>query len=286
MKKLILSLALAAGVACAFTPAVQPVYANGGGYAGSSYKDYVSQYITLYLWGRSYYGYYEGEVNASGLPNGQGRFTSTTTDTKEPWIYEGSFRNGHLEGEGATTWPDDGYRREGYYTNDEINTHGRFIDLKRNKVLFDCQMLRDMPLYEECSMHRPVSYYKHQLTISDAYVDSRLGYTQARGQYVIVLVDMKNVSRERAGSLTGGKWLKLWDKTNDKVYDMDISTMKRYYGSYNDTAWINKNLEPGESTGEVAIVFDVDRNFDEDNCSFVIYGGFKFAAQPVKLDIR
>ena len=63
-------------------------------------------------------GTYSGDVDENGVPNGQGKFT-TTNDAGEKWTYEGAFVNGHFEGEGKTTWKS-GQIEIGTYKDDVI----------------------------------------------------------------------------------------------------------------------------------------------------------------------
>lgn len=63
-------------------------------------------------------GTYTGETNDTGLPHGQGKFTSKN-ENGEKWTYEGEFKNGHFDGEGKTTW-DSGIEEIGTYKDDVI----------------------------------------------------------------------------------------------------------------------------------------------------------------------
>lgn len=75
--------------------------------------------ITLSLSFGKRVGKYEGETNADGVPNGVGRFT-TTNENGEVWYYEGSFVNGHFEGEGIMGWEEENQKEIGVWKNDEI----------------------------------------------------------------------------------------------------------------------------------------------------------------------
>lgn len=70
-------------------------------------------------------GVYSGEVNADGIPHGQGKFTSSNT-TGESWTYQGNWVNGHFDGFGTTTWSD-GSIHSGEYQNDAQSGHGIHI---------------------------------------------------------------------------------------------------------------------------------------------------------------
>lgn len=74
--------------------------------------------ITLSLSFGERTGTYNGEVNADGLPDGQGTFTSVN-DSGDSWTYTGTFVNGHFEGEGKIEWGN-GYKEIGVYHDDMI----------------------------------------------------------------------------------------------------------------------------------------------------------------------
>lgn len=71
-------------------------------------------------------GIYSGDVDANGVPHGQGKFTTTNAEGIE-WTYEGDFKNGHFEGMGQTTW-EDGQIEIGVYKDDVI------VPMKGNEI--------------------------------------------------------------------------------------------------------------------------------------------------------
>lgn len=75
--------------------------------------------ITLSLSFGERVGKYEGETNSEGIPNGIGKFT-TTNENGDVWYYEGSFVNGHFEGEGTMGWEGENQKEIGVWKNDEI----------------------------------------------------------------------------------------------------------------------------------------------------------------------
>ncbi len=62
-------------------------------------------------------GTYEGDLQ-DGVPNGHGKFTTKNADG-DGWYYEGEWKDGHFNGEGATVW-DSGQVERGTYENDEL----------------------------------------------------------------------------------------------------------------------------------------------------------------------
>lgn len=67
-------------------------------------------------------GTYSGELDAQGLPNGHGVFTSITP-AGTAWTYDGEWVNGHWNGTATTTW-EDGASYTGEYCNDIMYGHG------------------------------------------------------------------------------------------------------------------------------------------------------------------
>ena len=63
-------------------------------------------------------GKYSGELNANGLPDGHGKFTSVNSEGVK-WTYEGEFKDGHFNGKGKTTWKS-GQVEIGTYKDDVI----------------------------------------------------------------------------------------------------------------------------------------------------------------------
>ncbi len=66
-------------------------------------------------------GTYTGET-AGGLPHGQGTFESSNLEGVS-WVYEGGWKQGHMCGEGATTF-ETGYAETGWYDNDYLSGQG------------------------------------------------------------------------------------------------------------------------------------------------------------------
>ncbi len=69
-----------------------------------------------------YEGYYTGEMY-NGLPHGQGTFTADEYEDESSWVYDGAWENGHLNGEGSTSWAD-GFTEMGTYADDYLNGAG------------------------------------------------------------------------------------------------------------------------------------------------------------------
>ena len=72
-------------------------------------------------------GTYTGSL-LNGLPSGSGKFT-TTNDTDVQWTYAGNWKDGHLQGDGTTTW-NDGWSESGTYTDDYLVVGESFWNTK------------------------------------------------------------------------------------------------------------------------------------------------------------
>lgn len=77
-----------------------------------------SKKMTLNLSYGDRVGKYSGELSEDGIPNGKGKFVSTS-ENGEKWTYEGDFKDGHFDGEGKTTW-ENGQVEIGTYKDDVI----------------------------------------------------------------------------------------------------------------------------------------------------------------------
>ena len=83
--------------------------------------------MTLYFDFGQYTGSYTGEV-VNGFPHGQGNFAADETEDEVAWVYDGSWENGHMNGDGSTSWSD-GFSETGVYQDDYLTGQGsEYID--------------------------------------------------------------------------------------------------------------------------------------------------------------
>jgi hypothetical protein len=68
-------------------------------------------------------GTYSGQM-VNGVPEGTGSFKAVNAEGTE-WIYEGTFKSGHFEGQGTMTWTDN-WSEKGTYVNDYLTAGERF----------------------------------------------------------------------------------------------------------------------------------------------------------------
>ena len=85
-------------------------------------------------------GTYTGDL-VDGIPQGYGTFTTTNTDGYE-WTYDGEWVDGHMSGNGSTTW-EDGYYEIGVYVDDSMNGYGQKSYL--GIVYFEGDIVNDVP---------------------------------------------------------------------------------------------------------------------------------------------
>jgi hypothetical protein len=285
MKKLIMGLALAVGVACALAPAIQPVYANGGGHAGSSYRSYVSKQMTLHLVsGDEETGLYEGTVNADGLPDGHGRLTGYYPGSNERWQYEGEFRNGHYDYGKITDIDNTKAWREGVFIDDELTGYGKLG--KSTGKIFEVYFSMGIPLAQERSLSYPVRYSDWEFYINDIYEDDYFGSERANGRFIILRMTAKNLSDLYVNSIARPGIVRLWDSKSGHNFKVATEVMKRYYSKYNDTGWIENYMNPNSTTSNVALVFDVPYYVDNRDLKLLFYVGGESIGQVYTIDIK
>ena len=284
MKKILLSLALAAGITCAFAPAAQPAYASGGGYAGSSYRSRVSRQMTLHLGFGDETGLYEGTVNANGLPDGHGRFTAYYRDSDQRWQYEGEFRNGHYVHGRITDIDNTKSWEEGTFTDDELTGYGKMCN--SSGTIFEGYFSRDIPLAPERSLNGPVRYSNWEFYVNDVYEDDYFGSEHANGRFVILMMTAKNLRDLYVNSIACPGLVRLWDSRSGRSFKVATDVMKRYYSRYNDTGWMEKRMNPNSITNNVALVFDVPYYVDTGDLKLLLYAGGDSVGQVYTIDIR
>lgn len=302
MKKLLLGAALAAlcftgmGLADVYAAPAQSPYktrandttynsAPAASYPASGQSNYVSRRMTLHLSYKNADGYYEGEVNSQGLPDGHGRFTTTYTNDTDRWRYEGEFRNGHFEGQGKVTDLDSSkVWHEGSFTNDELTGYGRMGQNAR--VIFEGYFQRDIPLEREESLPYPVRYCNWEFYISDIYEDDYLGHVRANGKFIILLTKARNLTNLYVHSIAVPGLVRLWDKRSGNVYKVATDAMKHYYKDYGNDYWMTERMAPNSTIDTVALVFEVPYYVDNRDLSLIFYAGAANIGHPYSINIR
>ncbi len=302
MKKFLLGLALAAAslgagnLADAYaspTPFPHKVYNDTGyrsappsGYYGPSRSNYVSRRMTLHLSYMDADGYYEGEVNSSGLPNGRGRFTTYyPNDTVHRWQYEGQFRNGHFEGQGRFSDLDQSRAwHEGIFTNDELTGYGKLG--QNGKVIWEGYFHRDMPMETERSLPYPARYYDWDFYISDIYEDSYLGDVRANGKFIIFKTSARNITNQYAKSIAAPGLVRLLDRRSGTVYRIAADAMRSYYDDIGSARWMTDRMAPATAVEDVVLAFDVPYYVDNSDLTLIFYGGGTTIANPYSINIR
>ena len=255
-------------------------------YANSYERKYITLHLDYEKSGYSHSGWYEGDVNSNGLPDGKGTF-STQNQNGTKWTYEGSFRNGHFEGYGAITIPDWGVRREGPFSGDVLTGYGKYTNYKHPERNFTGRFVNDIPLYDDAKMNTAVRYADlYRLEVRDVYQQSYWGNVTAEGTFLIVDVDGTNISDGTLKSLTTGTLLQIVDLKTNRFYKMDLDAMKRYYATGGrEASWLEENIKSGRSIN-AKFVFDIPRSADLSDLRLVIWGGNVYVGQPIKLQRR
>lgn len=303
MKKLLWGMALAAlcftatGLADVYAAPAQSPYKTRSNdtsyntvppatsYSSSDKSGYVSRRMTLHLSYKDANGYYEGQVNSQGLPDGRGRFTTTYTNDTNRWMYEGEFRNGHFEGQGRVTDLDDSkVWREGPFTNDELTGYGKMG--KNSRVLFEGYFQRDIPLEREYSLPYPVRYSNWEFYINDIYEDNYLGHVRANGKFIILLTKARNLTNLYVYPITTPGLVRLWDRRSGNIYKVATDVMKHYYNDYGNTNWMTERMDPNSTTGTIALTFEVPYYVDNRDLTLMFYAGGDSIAQPYSINIR
>ena len=199
------------------------------------------QPMTLHLSFGDMEGLYDGELNAEGLPNGQGRFSWETGDGV-PITYEGAFRNGHFHGQGKMSWSN-GHYEEGNYVNDDLNGYGKKYDSRQPELNYEGNFLHGWPMLDAVNMGESVTFDEWSYTATRLEKTKRIDLgtpptpivrqghvddTVQDGNNVIVYINAKNsmpYTRQLGVSLYFG----LFNRTNGEIYPFDIHTMIRLF---------------------------------------------------------
>ncbi len=303
MKKLLLGIALSAlcfvstGLADVYAAPAQSPYKtrtndttynsapSAGSYSEINQTNYVSRRMTLHLSYKDADGLYQGEVNAQGLPDGRGSFTTTYTNDTDRWRYEGEFRNGHFEGQGRVTDLDSTkVWREGTFVNDELTGYGKLG--QNSRVIFEGYFQRDIPLEREYSLTYPVRYSNWEFYINDIYEDSYLGHVRANGKFIILLTKARNLTNLYVRPITTPGLVRLWDRRSGNIYKVATDAMRHYYNDYGNTYWMTERMAPNSTTGEIALAFEVPYYVNNRDLTLIFYAGADSIGQPYSINIR
>lgn len=90
-------------------------------------------------------GVYSGDLK-NGLPDGHGSFTTRNKEGIE-WTYVGEWKDGHMHGQGITTW-ENGQTGEGSHKNDYLEGAGRLV-AESGEVKHEGEFTRGIPVGSE-----------------------------------------------------------------------------------------------------------------------------------------
>ena len=221
-----------------------------------SIPDYLSRIEAL-----DYVGQYTGEVNKDGLPDGKGKFATTTEDGID-YVYEGSFKNGHFDGDGKFTIPGSEEVKVGKFNNDLLNGPGKYTFVNNSKKnTIDVVFYAYLPMNPNMvDMNNDVQFANWTYKVTGVKTQNTIGNDQSTGDYLIVTVNALNGS-------TGKRDCDIFELANLKtgaIYENDM-LLSEHYISENKTLsianWYITEFEPNEKK-DVIIVFDIPANTD------------------------
>lgn len=219
------------------------------------------QEITLHLSFGDRLGRYVGEVNAAGLPDGQGKFTWMSAKGLL-LTYQGAFLNGHFHGQGKTSWANGGYE-EGSYVDDRLHGYGKSFDPIESKANYEGNFSYGIPMLNPVQTGQTVEFKDWAYAVVGAETRSMIGNDIADGKYVIVYVTAKNLSaftRQIGMSMP----FMLFDRASGKDYTADakyINPMWREMVAHgiSDPAYFLMDIAPGAEMQNIPFAFDVPK---------------------------
>lgn len=232
------------------------------------------QEITLHLSFGDIPGRYVGEVNAAGLPDGQGRFSWKTGDDVAV-SYEGAFHSGHFNGHGKMTWSN-GHYEEGDYLDDDLNGYGKKVDVSNPQLDYEGSFLHGYPMPKPVRMGEFVTYDEWSYTVTHLEKMKRVDLgtppthvvhhgnidtISSDGNNVIVHINTKNdmpYTRQLGLSLS----FALFDRSNGKIYPYDVHTMIAIFRAMTERGmsnpvWGLMDIGPYTSVQNIPFLFHV-----------------------------
>ena len=208
-----------------------------------------------------YVGKYTGEVNKDGLPDGKGKFATTTEDGIE-YVYEGSFKNGHFDGDGKFTIPGSEEVKEGKFENDLLNGPGKYTFEKNSKKnTIDVVFYSYLPMNTKMvDMNNDVQFANWTYKVTGVKTQKTIGNDQSTGDYLIVTVNALNGS-------TGKRDCDIFELANLKtgaIFNNEMLLSSNYIKENKTLSianWYVTEFEPNEKK-DVIIVFDIPANTD------------------------
>lgn len=245
------------------------------------------QPMTLHLSFGDRDGLYEGDLNAEGLPDGQGRF-SWENGSGAPITYEGAFRNGHFHGLGKKAWSH-GYYEEGNFVNDVLNGYGKRSDTRDPTLNYEGNFLHGYPMLDPVRKGETVEFDGWEYPLySNARTTNSLFHHVPDGKYVIVTLEARNLM-EITRQIAVNTYFILFDRTNGNIYPFDLNVMRTVAEKMTPRGgkalWALSDTSPGSSTLLKMFIFDVPKAARIDDLLFIPAKGLGKVA-PIQLQER
>lgn len=222
-------------------------------------------------------GKYTGEV-VNDIPNGNGTF-NTKNDKGDPWFYEGSFKNGHFDGQGKCVWTGTNNRREeGIYSNDKMNGQGTmYINDKLaydgnwadgtpngqgkaygedGLLFFEGNFENGHPMLPSVGLNQDVSFADWTYKVTSVSEQNSMGNHQAKGIYLVVTITATNNAKapRTLDSLFG-----LLD-SQGRTFNIDAEGMLQDKLSHPHSAWYLGSISPSMTEQDINFIFDIPKN--------------------------
>jgi hypothetical protein len=223
------------------------------------------QEITLHLSFGDILGRYVGEVNAAGLPDGQGQFTWMSAKGLL-LTYQGAFQNGHFHGQGKKSWSD-GSCEEGSFVDDHLHGYGKRMNPQNPKGNYEGNFSYGIPMLNPVQMGQMVEFddweytatrVETRKTLEITLSDGQAEIIAAKGIYMVVYVDARNLypyTRQIFSSMG----FSLLDPTNGKKYSEDVhATTGLWYTMYKKgMPQIVSDIPPRATIQNISFIYDV-----------------------------
>ena len=236
-------------------------------------------------------GVYSGEVNEQNIPNGKGKFTSKNSQGLE-WTYEGTFKDGHFDGKGKTSWKD-GRVEEGTYVNDRLSGQGKLTvpKLDGTKEVRESNFVAGVPMKaEQIGLNEDAEFADWSYRVTNVEEKGTVGNTPAKGKFIIVTVNELNKSNTQRipGQVENGHYFFVLVNTDSgNTYSiapeamLAIHNQKIMSGNLN-SLWYLSQINPGMNAEDIVYVFDVPK--DDNLTNLVLLPTDSFGdVSPVKL---
>ncbi|BAL85093.1 hypothetical protein SELR_pSRC300200 (plasmid) [Selenomonas ruminantium subsp. lactilytica TAM6421] len=230
-------------------------------------KTVQNQQVTLSLTYGDRAGVYTGEVNEQNIPNGKGKF-ETKNSAGQTWVYEGTFKDGHFDGQGKTTWQGINQSEEGTYSNDRLNGQGkRTFSVNGKPETYEGNFVSGIPMKAETvGLNTDVSYADWTYKVTAVKTQKSAGNKQASGQFLILTMDTQNNGQQTRQPGSGNFYV-LADTSNGRIYKMDndAPAQIRITTKNFNNPWYLSDVNPGNKANGILIVFDIPDDVNVNN---------------------